>query len=58
MITRKVNRSSELIFLGPNYLKLSDPKPLIKKSLHFASPKHSTKPSIKTIYKPHTSSKK
>ena len=51
MIGKKGNKS-DLIFVGPNYLKLSESKPIIKKSLHLVSPKGSFKPSTKILYKP------
>lgn len=43
MISKKINKSEELIFLGPNYLKITESKPAIKKSLPLVSPKASSK---------------
>jgi hypothetical protein len=43
MISKKINKSEELIFLGPNYLKITESKPAIKKSLPLVSPKGSSK---------------
>ena len=52
MISKKINKSEELIFLGPNYLKITESKPSVKKSLPLVSPKGSSKiTSVKLVHK-------
>ena len=53
MFSKKFNKSEELIFLGPNFLKIPEGKLTLKKSLPVLSPKASSKiTSVKNLHKP------
>ena len=53
MISKNINKSSDMIFMGPNFLRLSDDKVQQKKSKLLSSPKASGKLfPIKSMRKP------